>query len=433
MSVLTTHRTLLYLALVLAALSAYAVLFYPWRINVPFHDDYNDILRFLLRYQAAANLHEQIALILEPQGNHRTGASRLIYLLMLQLQGRIDFVTLSLLGNLALPVLCLVYSRLLFRSEHAALSLALAALIVLSPRAYTLLHWPMTAFHFHYLLLYGAIAIVLLQYRGALALAGAALAATAASLTSAGGQAVWIIGGLYLGYLATAAGRAYLPLVLWALTGLVVVAILYVSSSVASPFPAVDEAGLLHFAHFVLVLFGSAVSFGSVTLSAGVGFALCLLAAAVLLRDVRTGLHAGHFYILLLFALAVAIAWGRSRYFHAEYALTARYSFVSLHLVACLGLLCLSRESCLSRGQLVTLLAGALLFSISTYSYYGPQYEALMNQRIHAHNARRYGVPFRSDAQMQSWVDAAVKSGIYQPPGRPLEKHYFFTRPPGEK
>jgi len=432
MSALSINRSLVYLALALLAFLAYAVLFFIWRIDVPYQDDFNDILRFLLRYQGAANFEERITLILEPQGNHRTGASRLVYLLVLHVQGTVDFVSLSVLSNFALPILCLIYSFLLFRGQQPVLALALAALIVFSPRAFTLLHWPMTAFHFYFLLLYGAMAIVLLQYRAPLAFIGAALAATAASFTSAGGQAVWIIGALYLVYLGATTSRGYFAAVLWVLTGLLMATTLYVRSSVDSPFPAVEEAGLLHFTHFVLVLLGSAGSYGSAALSAGLGFGLCCLFLAIVLRDLRFGLHAGHFYTLLLFALAAAISWGRSRYFHAEYALTARYSFVSLHLVACLLLLWLSRRPIISRPLLVALLVSALLFCIGSYRFYGPQYERLMNRRVEVHNAQRYGVPFRSDAEMQSWVDAAVQAGIYKPPGRPLARHYFFTRGQGD-
>lgn len=432
MPAVSTNRKLLYLALALVAAAGYVTLFYLWRINTPYQDDFNDILRFLWRFQEAMSGEERLRILLEPQGNHRTAASRLVYLLLFNLQGTIDFVSLSLAANLALPVLCLLYSLVLFKGENRALSLAVAALLILSPRAYTLLHWPMTAFHFYYLLLYAALAMMLLQCRRPWAFPVAMLMAAAASFTSAGGQTVWIVGALYLAWQALSGSRGYGALILWGLTGVILVGLVYVSSPVTSPFPEVEEAGLVHFLHFTLVLLGSAVSYGSTGLAAVTGLMLCVAFAAVLYRDYPVGLHGGHFYILLLFAFAAAIALGRSDYVHVDYALTARYSFASVHLLACLALVWLSGTYAVSGRKIAAVVLAALFLCVSTYSYYGPHYESLMNTRVQSFNKNRYRVPFREEAVMRDWVEAAVKDGLYQPPTRPLQKQFMFTRPPGD-
>lgn len=415
------------LTLLLAVVVLSAWLFWVFRLNAPFQDDVSDILKFLWRYGQAESWRDQLALVFEPQGNHRTAASRLVYLASSSLQDQVNFTALSSLANLGWLVLAVVYG-LLFKSRLGlALAVAVAGLVMLSPQPFMLRHWPMTAFHFFYVSLYGAFSLLLLQRPTPPRLLLAMLAATAASLTGAAGVLVWPAGLAYLLWQLRFAGTArFWQPVLWAAIGALVVALSYVGHGDSTGFPQVAHAGLQHTLHYTLVLSGSALGFGSVAL-ATVGGALLLAAFSWLLWSDR-GLKLGpvHFLLLFHFTCAAAVAYGRANYSNLDYALNARYSVISLNLLACTLLLLLSRlHGSKVRGAL---LAGVAAYGVAAQLVYAPVYQAHMNQRIHAFNRGYYPVFFHDKREITTFVDETVAAGLYVPPPRPQSTHRIFSQ-----
>ncbi len=420
-------RALCLYLLALAAALAYSLLFFHYRLNVPYLDDMNDILDFILQFTAAPDWRDRLVALYEPQNNHRTSASRLIYLAAYHAVGTINFTLLAGLANLAWLALAGVYARLCGDRGYRSLALCLAMLVLASPRAYVLIHWPMAGSHFFYLMLCTASVMLLLQRGSRGAFAGAVLLAVVVSFVGAAGLLVWFAGACYLGCDHFLARRPRARrLLAWIVLGVAVSAIAY--QPVADiALPRVAEYGLFHSSVYFLALLGSVPGFGSSEWAVLAGLGLLFLCALRGWRDLRAGRLAGlHFMVLFLLAMAAAVAVGRADYTPLDYALISRYSIISLNLLVCLLLLYLPRWRQLQWPAVLV----ALLLCLANYAVYGPAFEKEMNRRVTNFNRGNYPVYFRETAEMNRFVQGAIERGVYTPPPRPQPKHYLFSAAP---
>ena len=188
-----TPARLIYPGLAALVLLAFAVFIHGRALNMPYHDDILDVLKFVLAMRDAGSLGDQLGALFLQYNDHRTGASRLVYYLLYLLQGEVNFRSISFAANAAIPLLGLMYIASLkddARSSWAAFAL-LAALIMCQPRAYGLMLWAMSSFAFYYVCVYALLSMFLLHRSGAGFLFLAILAAWACSFTLASGQVIW--------------------------------------------------------------------------------------------------------------------------------------------------------------------------------------------------------------------------------------------------
>jgi hypothetical protein len=75
-----------------------------YAVNIPWSDDYDAVLGFLLEFRAAA-YHDKIVLLFSQHNEHRIFSSRLIYVLYDTLFGSINFRVLTFIGNVQLLVI----------------------------------------------------------------------------------------------------------------------------------------------------------------------------------------------------------------------------------------------------------------------------------------------------------------------------------------
>jgi hypothetical protein len=404
----------------LLALAAYTSLFYIYRLNVPYQDDINDILEFLLRYEAATGWQDQLAELYQPHNNHRTSFSRLVYLLSSGLAGGVNFTLIAALANLAWLSLAVVYASMLEGRGARTLAFAIAMLLLATPRAYVLMQWPMSGSFFFYVLFCAAASLTLLQRCTPFSVILAMLLAVIASFCGAAGILVWVSGGAYLCYLRWRYGSgSYGFALFWLLLAQGVISVVY------EPMGAAETAlpELWHWLGYFLVLVGSALAFGSVPVAISVGLLALLLLAVFMLRDWRSGYGPLHFMAIFLLAMAAAVVIGRADYTELKYALHPRYSVVSINILIVLLLLSLQY-----RRVAGLLMPAALAFCIACYVYYGPRYENFMNRRVATFNKGDYPMVFAPTAEMNAIVAEAEAQGLYLPPPRPQRSHAIFLK-----
>jgi carbon starvation protein CstA len=95
-----------------------AIGYYFWyllryALNIPYQDEIYDVLGFLSEIVKSEDWLTSLQLFFIKWNEHSTASSRLFYYLSYRLFGEVNFVTLTVLANTALPVFVgLLYLRL---------------------------------------------------------------------------------------------------------------------------------------------------------------------------------------------------------------------------------------------------------------------------------------------------------------------------------
>lgn len=408
-------------------------------VNLPFYDDYGDVLQFILGVVKAADLPTALHYFFDPYVNHRTTASRLVFYAAYLVEGEINFRSLTLVGNLALPmILGLLYIRVR-PQQYCWLILLPVALLLFQLRAYDIVNWAQPAFAFQFVWLYGFCCIYALHRVTIGKFVLAIVFATLACLTLASGQIVWLIGLASLlqqRFLQKSAAFSYA--ILWSLIAVAVLTLWHTQTGPAV-IMAVDSSALfghtptiieliVQYLQFFLVLLGgiagdcrvflggtasdSNVVAATITGTVLIGALAVFSASSYSSRDIRLELCG--WYIALS---AAAVAFGRANFTPVEYALTSRYALSSVLMCCMLWVLVAMR---IKKHQPLVLFLGVLVagtFSMSSYRQYSVRVQQTTNQKIDAFN--QY-MSFSLLEGSRDILREAVSLGVYKPPPRPF-------------
>ena len=400
---------------------AYAAFVYRHALNIPFADDIADVLRVLSGLSEAENLERRLALLFEQHNDHRTLSSRLVYLAVYRLAGEIDFRVLVFLANLALPLLlCLLYLPLR-RRAGSLLVMVPAALLLLQLRAYGITLWSMAAFAYFYVYLYGFASLYCLHRVNGGRLTLALLFATLSTFSLASGQLIWVVGTISLLQQCLLLRKAplwYLPL--WLLCAVAVLLVWRVGLQTPNDIGFLlgnffDSPGV--YLGYFLVLLGSAVSEQHLIAAALAGALLLSLLIGSSCRhyrqpDLRLELCA--WFIALSVA---AMVLGRAPYSELEYALSSRYSFPSVLMLATTWVM-VARRWPGARLLLAVLLLSAI-YCASSWHIYREALQPHVELRVERFNQGTYwqfGTPNR---ESNAVVAKAEALNIWQAPPRP--------------
>jgi hypothetical protein len=392
-------------------------------INVPLADDIHDVLLPLSQARDAGDFASAAAALYEKHTDHRTVASRLVYGGMLLVTGEINFRSLNIVANLALPLLLLGLYLMSAPSPRRLLWLLPAALALLQLRAYGITFWAMASFAYFYVFVYGFLAILLLQGAGPARLLAAMLAAALASFTLASGQMVWLVGLVSLAQQALLQKSLPRHYLLWWLLAAVAVLLLWR----LGPGDRIGLGQLLqlalaspgHYVLYTLTLLGSVFSETSVAVAAGGGAALLLALCACTLRrwrepDLRLELCG---WLIVLSVMTMVLGRGFAT---VDYGLSSRYSFPSVLLLATTWILLANRLQLRHWGVLGPVILLALLFWGQSFHIYSQALQPYMAQRVQDFNRGRYKAWPYPAKQSNAIVARAIEQGIYSPPARPL-------------
>lgn len=417
-------------------------------INIPHQDDIADFVQFIVSIESADSAKDVFKALFVQYNDHRTSASRLLVLGVYLVEGELNFHTLTLLANLALPLILLLFYLTVREEEYRWSYLLVSALLLLNLRYFEIILFSQGAVAYYYVFLYAFACIFTLHRVSWPKFVLAALFCTLSSLTMASGQIVWLLGLASLLHQCLVSGRR--PLIfpaMWLLVAVVMLVLWHtgftevphkITSEMVDRAAMTPTAGnvvmldalidatlvqaLTRYAAFFLVILGSAPIYFS-TLGAGAaGLVMVAVLLFITLRfykhdDIRLAL-----YCWFVVAFAAAVTMGRSLLVAPDYVLASRYSFLSTVLMCALALLVQVRFALFRTSAvfLVVLLTGTY-WGWANYHFERPlQY--YMHGRHLEFNKGSFPVIFRPVGESDAVVHRAIAAGIYNPPCRPFPK-----------
>ncbi len=320
------------------ALFFYGQFLYLHAMNIPFADDILDVLQVMSGLIGADQPGQSLELLFAQHNDHRTTSSRLLYYLSYAAEGEINFRTLTFVANFALIMILLVM-YLAIRDHFAPWLLLLpAALVLFQLRAYGLTLWSMAAFAYFYVYLYGFACLLMLRNINGVRFIFAILLASLATFTLASGQMIWLVGVVSLlqqvavrkkvplSYVAVWLGAAIAVMLAWRVGLETPNTLLYVLDFfIQKPWYQLT---------YYFVLLGNAVTEESVTVAATAGGLMFLLLCYSTFRNRRAGNILPELFGWYIVFSVIAMTLGRAPYSDIEYALSSRYSFPSILMLA---------------------------------------------------------------------------------------------------
>ena len=168
--------------------------------DVPFWDDYDSVLGFLLNLESGATWSDFYQRLFRFDSGHRTVTSRLLFVGSYWLTGGVNFHFINIAGNLTLVGLCaLLIARTTGTAERVRMSVVLAFGLFHLQHYEPFLWGGASIDHFQILLLAGgSLAALTMPSRNASAVA--TLLAVLATFTLAHGCLVWLVGAFVLAH-----------------------------------------------------------------------------------------------------------------------------------------------------------------------------------------------------------------------------------------
>jgi len=182
----------------MAALAIAAWQVHRWAVNVPYWDDFDGFLDFLIRIGDAASLREKLAISAEFHNEHRTLTTRLLtWAAHAGLGAPMDFRVLTLVAaGLFVPIAAVFVFTFPTRLERC-LAAAMAGAFLFSLQHHEVLFWGGACEHVSSVF-FAVFALLALQRPGRWSLATGLLLALAAAFTLAHGFVVFLAGAIML-------------------------------------------------------------------------------------------------------------------------------------------------------------------------------------------------------------------------------------------
>lgn len=165
-----------------------------YTVNVPYYDDYANILRFFYIYDRLESLPEKLAFFFSQHNEHRLLFNRLVVFVTQALTGSVNFKYLILFGHCAI---LLSFGVILasYRKHRAFYVIALlGAILLFQPATKVEALWAMVAMSGYYVIFFALLSFYLLARPGRLSFATALLVACLALYTQANGVFALLIG-----------------------------------------------------------------------------------------------------------------------------------------------------------------------------------------------------------------------------------------------
>jgi len=390
--------------------------------NVPFWDDYDSVLGFLLNLESGATWSDFYQRLFRFDSGHRTVTSRLLFVGSYWLTGGVNFHFINIAGNLTLVGLCaLLIARTTGTAERVRMSVVLAFGLLHLQHYEPFLWGGASIDHFQILLLAGgSLAALTMPSRNASAVA--TLLAVLATFTLAHGCLVWLVGAFVLAH-----QRRWRLLSFWSGFAAATLAIFldgftFNPAHVSSDFSA---AGLGRLLQFWLALLGGPLALGNRAHAPLLGLVLLALLGWLGARGAMT--RQPFALALALFAVGslAMIAFGRlslaGDHLQSRYLVVASLAW-SLAVVLALDV---TSESHRPYRLLVWCLPGLVAFNLASNLNTVERVETFLHSRDYpAIRYKQFGDdsnagPFRlhpAKGTARNAISAAAARGIYKFP-----------------
>jgi hypothetical protein len=318
-------RQCFYVLLCLIPIVVFFGMIWKYALNIPFWDDYDAVLLFLVKYSDTSTFFEKFKLVFSQHNEHRIVFNRLVTLGQFYLNGTVDFRHLIFIGNIGLiGVLGVLYHSLKVK-KHKLLFLVPIAFLLFQPQYWENINWAMASLQNFYVIFFAFLSLLLVSKKGKGSLFGGLLFAILATFTQGNGMFVFPVG---LGILLYQ--RRYKALPAWVLATLMCLLFYFNDYIQPAQHPSITEA-LYHpvrTLHYFFSFIGSSLGFNnSSSLLIGMGVTAYFFAITVKKYFKRNTLVYGLFCFLFISAAAAAAT--RSG-FGIEQAFASRYSIVSI-------------------------------------------------------------------------------------------------------
>jgi hypothetical protein len=402
-----------------APIAAFYTLLSQVSVNVPFLDDYDTILGFLVAKSDPQATGSGWQDLVAPHLEHRLALLRAVALALASLKGAVDFRTLAWLGNLgvlALALLLLAVFRKQAPFSARILAFVPATWILFQPQYWNAFFWATSSLSNLWVLPFGLLCFHGLGQPGRSAFILSMASGGLAVLAQANGLLVLPIGTLIL-----LRGHRWQAAAIWAVFSLVV-ALAY-GAGLERPDGSIgilESLGRPTVWLYALYFLGAAAGFGAPLPSLLAGLAILIVTAGVLPRAMKynTALSG---LLLLVVASGLLNALGREFIAGADYALGAvRYRFYGSAAIALAYLAAFEGLSTprIRRRVLATAIPVSLAFGIGSYAIRTEKaYEtsARLEQGLARWERDGQGLRYPHSEKAGEILKKAIASGIYRP------------------
>lgn len=416
-----------------------AILHFFWFLNshasnIPFQDDIPDLLLFVTQVEKADSIWIALEAGFRQYNDHRVGATRLLVYGIYLVEGDLNFRTLTLVANLALPLLLLLFYIAVSDNKFRWIYLLIVSLLLLNLKIKSLLFMSQAAFAYFWVFLYAFATIFTLHKITLPKFLLAAIFCTLSSFTLASGQLAWLLGLASLVHQALLSKpRSFRYPLAWLMIATATLLLWYlgfVSDTTKSPSPEMlavltDYVGnaplsekVPRYISFFFAITGSALVDSSALWASMFGFAML----ALLLYFSFTSWRQGDIRLLLCCWFAVgslaALTAGRALMISPESILQARYNFFAAMLLCPLTLLVLTRFTLFRTHAAYIVIALSLSYNVSHWRQPQESLFTALNALYSAFNRDFYPVTNRS-GKAKIIVHEAIANKIYYPPCKP--------------
>ncbi len=390
--------------------AAFFAVFFLHAVNVPFNDDFDAVLGFLLKYLSYDNLPDKLSLLSSQHNEHRIASVRLATLALYKATGAVDFRVLMLAGILAIPATAfLLYMA--SKSGFKGAPFLPALFIIFQPQYYESIFCAMAALSNFHVILFALASIYFLSKEGALFFSFAIACAVIAAYTQGNGIFLFPTGAALL-----LLSKRYRAAVIWAAIGAAVIALYFHGYSRPAGHPEGASVILrdpLAVIKYFLAFLGAPVYFYYAAGAASLLVFLLLVFKGYYRRNAVI-----FFFLVFLFLTAIAASAARAG-FGVEQSFALRYRIVSVLMFASLyigGIETLGKDR--ARRLLPAFLILTAAFNIFSYldMMKGIRMEAReLSLSVVKWKASGSGLFHRDGATAGSMADEAIKKGIYSP------------------
>jgi hypothetical protein len=397
---------------------------YAHAINIPYHDDIFDLLRFVTQIEKTESGAEKLALLNETYNDHRTTATRLLVHGAYLLEHEVNFRTLTIIANLALPLMLLLFFFAVRGDPYRWIWLLIAALLMLTPRIYKLILHAQSSFAFLYVILYAFAGLFVLHRVTPVRFLFAVVLCSMSTFTLASGKIVWLLGFISLLHQsAVLKQKSFWYPALWLMISVAVIAAWQLGFEKLI-YGTNDELLLgervWRYVAVLLTMLGSAVSDTSTLVAAVVGVVIIAIlfvqsAQSIKQQDIRLLLCCWY-----VFLSAAATTLGRAVMVQPQYVLHEGYGIHSVLLISCLAVLVLSQSKSRRVPVILAVVAAAGVYGTWSYLHFEAQVLEILQVRYKEFNEYQYPQAFRRPEDSNAVVNEAIRAGIYRPPCRPF-------------
>jgi len=401
----------LYWLIALTPIVIFFGMVWKYALNIPFLDDYDAVLGFLVKYFDASTLAQKFHLIFAQHNEHRIVFNKLIELAQIYAHGVTDFRQLIFIGNIGLIGIFAVLYFSLGRIKNQILVFIPVSFLLFQPQYWENIHWAMASLQNFHVLFFAFISIFLVSKREKSFFSLGIIFAVLATFTQGNGMFVFPVGVAILLY-----QKRYNSLLIWIFTMIICVGFYFRNYIQPAQHPSIVTAFLNPFQtiSYFFSFIGSSVGFGKF-LSPYIGFATFIYFVIISLKKYFKQNIVIYGLFCFLFLSAAAAALTRSG-LGLEQAFASRYSIISILFFVLIYLSLIDLYKNLAR-YIVAFIVAAILFNACAYYLYFHsvvEHHISLSESLEKWKVNGEGLLFPDQEGANKKLLMAIEKGIYK-------------------